>query len=270
MRPRPCGRVLARALVLLASCGLHVPARAETRPVSADRPDRTESAYSVPAGYLQVEADAASVGFTREGGDEVRAADLATVNLKLGLHRALDLQLVGTTWSHLRVEPDGLAAAGEGRAFPALAVRLKWNLAGNDGGPFALGVLPYAEFAREGGDDPLVGALVPVALALPGGNGLGAMAGFESAGGDRTAFIASATVARDLAPRVGGFLELFGAWEGDGGPGAVLESTFDWGVTFEVTESFVVDAGAYHGLGGAAEDVRGFVGLTWRGRPWRR
>jgi len=242
------------ALVFAAVAAL--PPLAAARPLSADRP---ESPHSVPAGEIQLEADAASVGFTDEGGER-RASDLATLNLKLGLHRAFDLQFVGTAYAHERFEPRGLPAASEGRALPSLAVRLKCNLAGNDGGPLAVGLLPYVEFERGSDADPRLGALVPVALELP--------AGAERAGADAMALIASVTLARDAAPRLGAFVELFGAWDADGG--AVLESTFDSGVTFAAAEFLQLDAGAYHGLGGGAEDVRVFAGLSWRGRPWRR
>lgn len=265
---RPQSFAARLALLVLLFGAVSAPAAyAEPRPLSADRPDRTESPYSVPAGDVQLEADVASVGFAAHPGEDTRLADLATLNLKLGLHRVLDVQLVGTAYSHLRVEPHGGPAGGEGEVFPSLAARLKWNFAGNDGGRFALGLLPYAEFARGGGSDPLLGALVPVAVELPEGTSVAGMAGAETVN-DATSVIASVTAARELAPRVSAFVELFGAWDAD--TGAQAESTFDWGVTFAATELVQLDAGAYHGLGGAAEDLRVFAGVTWRGRPWRR
>lgn len=259
-----------RAVAIAIALSAAVPAAAaagDARPLSADRPDRTESPYSVPPGHLQIECDFASMAFTRRDGAESRAADLGAVNLKIGLHPDLDVQFVSTVYSHARLQPEGLPATSDGVGFPAVGARAKWNLAGNDGGRLAIGVLPYVELAREGDADPVVGALVPVALDLPAGLGFGAMSGFEDAGNAGSAWIASATVGRELAPRLGVFVEGYAAWNWSGGPGAVLESTFDWGITFAARERLQLDAGARHGLGGAAEDVRGFVGLTWRGRP---
>lgn len=106
-----------------------VPAAAqEVRPLATDRPDRTESPYAVPAGRWQVELDLAS--FTRDRADGVRneTLSLAPFNLKRGIARDTDLQLIVAPY--VRQRADGRTVDGIGD----LTVRLKQNLVSDDGG----------------------------------------------------------------------------------------------------------------------------------------
>jgi len=48
--------------LLATLCALDVEAQTTVRPLSTDRPDRTESPYSVPKGWLQIESDLVSHG----------------------------------------------------------------------------------------------------------------------------------------------------------------------------------------------------------------
>lgn len=78
------------------------------------------------------------------------------------------------------------------------------------------------------------------------------------------ALVASARLGRALAPRLGAFVECFAAWDWDGGPGAVRESTLDWGLTWDLDATLRPDLGACHGLSRDAADVHRFAGGTWR------
>jgi hypothetical protein len=72
--------------------------RESMRPLSTDRPDQTESAYTVDAGHFQIELDFLHYTYDRDGsgGGEVRtrAFSVAPFNLKVGLLNNVDLQLV--------------------------------------------------------------------------------------------------------------------------------------------------------------------------------
>src|SRR3712207_4619233 len=69
--------------------------RALMREMSTDRPDKTESAYTVDAGHFQVEADVVAYGRdwrTAEAGEpDAETWSFATTNLKLGLLNNLDV-----------------------------------------------------------------------------------------------------------------------------------------------------------------------------------
>ena len=87
------------------------------RELSADRPDKTESAYTVDAGHFQVEMDlvAYSYDHDRSGGDDTRteAWAIAPMNLKLGLLNDVDLQLMIETYN---TGPHGGPGCGHDRA----------------------------------------------------------------------------------------------------------------------------------------------------------
>jgi hypothetical protein len=89
--PSPPVIVIATIVVLTTAS----PARADYRPLSTDRPDRTESPFTVPRGRWQLEMDLASgahhrvatesIGGTISGGEKVEALDVAPFNLKFGI-----------------------------------------------------------------------------------------------------------------------------------------------------------------------------------------
>ena len=63
---------------------------AEMREMSTDRPDQTESAYTVDAGHFQIEMDLMKLTYDRHR----PSWNVAPVNLKAGLLNNVDLQIV--------------------------------------------------------------------------------------------------------------------------------------------------------------------------------
>lgn len=64
------------------------------RELSPDRPDKTESPYTVDAGHFQVEMDFANFTLDESAGVRTRAWNVAPFNVKIGLLNNLDLQFV--------------------------------------------------------------------------------------------------------------------------------------------------------------------------------
>ena len=63
------------------------------REMSTDRPDQTESAYTVDAGHFQVEMDLVGAVFDRSGDIQTRGWG-TSLNLKAGLLNNVDIQFV--------------------------------------------------------------------------------------------------------------------------------------------------------------------------------
>ncbi len=105
------------------------------RPLSADRPDFTESPYTVDAGAVQLELS--FVDYAKNGDADVWA--VAPANLKLGLLNNVDLQFVFDPYVY---EDDG-AQTRDG--FGDTQFRLKINLWGNDGGDTAFAFMPHIQ-----------------------------------------------------------------------------------------------------------------------------
>src|SRR5687768_11367404 len=119
------------------------------RDMSTDRPDKTESAYTVDAGHFQIEIDVFSYAVDRYNGipgdHRAEALAIAPMNLKVGLMNNVDLQLIVQPYVSLREHNVAARVVQQNRGFGDIIPRLKINLWGNDGGTTALAVMPYVK-----------------------------------------------------------------------------------------------------------------------------
>lgn len=243
----------------------------QMRDLSTDRPDKTESPYTVDAGHVQVEVDVFS--YTRDRTREARVEryGIATTNLKVGLLNNLDAQMIIETFNIERTR-DRLTGLHERRAgFGDLTMRLKYNVWGNDGGSTALAVMPFIKFPtnQDGLGNHAVegGVIVPLAVELPLGWRLGLMTEIDSTRnavgrGHHAEFINSITLGHDLIAGLGGYVEFFSLVSTD--KASPWIGTVDVGLTYKVTEHLQLDAGVNIGVTDAADDLNPFVGLSFR------
>lgn len=241
------------------------------RPLSADRPDVTESPHTVDAGHFQMEMDL----FASERDEGESTLSFATANLKIGVASFLDLQLVLTPLVSTSPEvPDGPRGLG----YQDPVVRAKVALVGNDGGVFALGVLPWVRIPVPGSSGAVdasgavdraweAGVAIPTGIELPWELSLGLMVEVDwmrnaALDGHHLEGLATVTMGRPLF----GPLSIF--VEGTVGAGLdddfTLPVTVNGGLLYEIHENLVIDAGAYVGLTNDAPDLVSFVGITSR------
>ena len=64
------------------------------RELQPDRPDKTESPYTVDAGHFQLEMDFANYTYHAMDGTTVKSWNVAPFNIKAGLFNNVDLQLI--------------------------------------------------------------------------------------------------------------------------------------------------------------------------------
>lgn len=236
------------------------------REMSTDRPDTTESAYTVPTGLFQVEMSV--LDFNRDTLAEVseEAWILGQVNFKIGLDHWTDVQMIFDTFTSVRTRHARGVERQDG--FGDVTLRIKRNLWGNDGGPTALAVMPFvsiptgAELSRgvwEGG------LIFPMAVEISPRLGLGLMAEADlvhndERGGYDVEWLTSATLGFSMTERWGGFVEVVGIASDSGD----FQALFDAGVTFALTDTFVLDAGVRLGLNRPAPDLGLFTGMSFR------
>ncbi len=241
--------------------------RALMREMSTDRPDKTESPYTVDAGHFQFEADLVSFSIDRwnADGERVFGVNVANVNLKAGLYNNMDLQLVVENYVYEQVRANGVTERKSG--FGDLTTRLKVNLWGNDGGTTAFAVMPFVKFPTNTGglgNKRVEGGIIfPLAVELPYGWGMGVMTEFDIVyredGGYGPDFINSITFAHDIIGNLAGYVEFFSLLsEGD------LIITLDAGLTYALTENIQLDCGCNFGVTEAADDFNPFVGISMR------
>lgn len=249
--------------------------RDQLRELSTDRPDKTESPYTVDAGHVQIELDFAN--YTRDR-DRSEGADtrsesfgLVPFNLKLGLTNSTDLQLIVEPYVRQTVRDRSAGSRERVSGFGDVTLRLKHNLWGNDGGRTALAVMPFVKLPTNsndiGNDAVELGLIVPLAIAVSEGIGIGLMTEVdileESDGsGYAPSFINTATIAFDLTDRLGLYTELF--TERSTERGARWAVTGDTGLTYAISENIQLDGGINIGLTDAADDLNIFIGLSRR------
>lgn len=239
------------------------------RELSTDRPDKTESPYTVDAGHFQIESDLVTYVYDREGDIRLDDWTAAGLNLKAGLLSWMDLQVVIESYRHVRVRENGTVFRASG--FGDTTVRLKMNLWGNDGGTTAFALMPFVKFptASEGlGNDAVEGGLIlPLAISLPADWDMGLMfeVDFNEDADERdhhAEFIQTITFSRDIVGKLGGYIEFFSQVSEEAGSDWI--ATVDFGFTYAVSDDIQLDTGLNIGVTDAADDLNPFVGLTLR------
>lgn len=237
------------------------------RDLSTDRPDQTESPFTVDAGHFQLEMDLLTWTHDRDDGTTTHVFNVAPLNLKLGLTSTTDLQVVFESWTREETKYQRRTTTRSG--FGDLTLRVKQNLWGNDGGNTAFAVMPYvtlpldaSELGREKAE---AGIILPFGINLPNDLYLGLMTEWDwinaDDGGHRHAWVNSVTFGFPVSESVGGYIEFASAVFDEGTP---WEGTVDAGVTWGVTDNLQLDIGCNVGVTESAPDVQPFVGVSYR------
>ncbi len=227
------------------------------RDLSADRPDTTESPYTVDAGAVQLEMS--FLDFSRK--DKTNTYTITPFNLKVGLNNYMDIQFVFSPY----VFSGSVNGVGDSQ------IRLKINLWGNDKGRTAFGVMPFVKFptARDNiGNGKLeTGLILPFAMELTKLINMGLMLQGNYTYDDsnkkyNTEMLHSITFGISLIKWLGMYIEYVGVSKSDSTSsyGMLLSG----GLTFKLTDNFLLDAGTKIGLKGDVDDLNFFVGMTYR------
>jgi len=242
------------------------------REFATDRPDKTESAYSVDAGHFQFETDILIFSSDKrsENGIETSSKSLGIMatNLKIGLTNAIDFQAIITPYATAKAEVTGVGTE-ELKGFGDTTLRLKTNLFGNDGGASALAIMPFVILPTSSGGlghKFLEGGLiVPYALALPSDWNLGMMLQWNRAkngadDGFHHEWVSSITFGHDIVGDLAGYAEFWNLSSTE--TGATWTATADFGLTYGILKNVQLDAGLNIGLTESADDLNPFLGIS--------
>jgi len=244
---------------------------ATLRELSPDRPDKTESPYTIDAGHFQLEMDFANFTYDKSDGTTTKAWNIAPVNLKVGLLNNVDLQFVSDNYLHARTDNRVAGTAITQSGVGDFTTRLKINLWGNDGGQTAFALLPFIKFptSTDGlGNNAVEGGVIfPLAVKLPHDFDLGleTAVSFLRDGSDsnyHADFINSVTLDHAIIGKLSGYLEFFSDISTERHSGWI--GTVDIGLEFLVTKNLQLDCGCNFGITRAADDFNPFAGVTVR------
>ena len=246
------------------------------RDMTTDRPDMTESPFTVDAGHIQIETNLFGFGRSHadEFGGEVDAYEFFTTNIRIGLTNSTEINFVWQPYGKTHYRQSGLPterASGVG----GFDIRGKVNLWGNDNASelgSALALLPYITLPTNdsNGISPEHvegGLIVPLAIELPNNFGLGINGGVAWVRGDisgkyNAEYLATAALSYEWTEKLGTYYEIaanFGASE-NGGTAVILAT----GVTYAINDNLQLDAGINFGVTDAADRFNPFIGVSRR------
>ena len=256
---------LSPFLALALACNISSGADA-VRPMSTDRPDVTESGYSVAPGFFQTEMSFFDYERDRSGPDRLDSWTYGQINFKYGLSTNNDIQIVFDTHTVTRALTADEREITSG--FGDICLRLKHNLWGNDSGRTALSIMPFITIPTGSAFSANAwagGVTMPFAMTLTDRLSLGSMGQVDlvpdgETNGYDLEFLATVCLGLDLTERWGTYSEII--ISGDEDTDAQFRSAT--GFTFAVTDDFVLDAGVRIGLNRAAPDLGVFSGVSFR------
>ena len=235
--------------------------------METDRPDATESAYTVEAGHFQVESDL----FKQVRNKNAEFLNIQNVfnlaNFKLGLTERMDVQLIVPTYvTNKTRELSTNNVIDKTAGFDDITVRLKYNVWGNAGGKTAFAVLPFLSFPTSSFSDNGIqgGIIFPFALELKEGLNAGTQAGVEFMKEDNnryyTNFLYSGTLGKSLFKKTNAFAEMFISYS------SYTKNTdvyINGGLIYTISQNVNIDAGFNYGVNKGA-DRAFFTGLSLR------
>lgn len=248
------------------------------RDLTTDRPDMTESPFTVDAGHVQFETNI--FGYTRSRQDQDGAIstsyDYATTNVRIGLTNSTELNVVVAPYGVVRTKPLDPVLATRSSGFGGVDLRMKINLWGNDTfekpGATALGLLPFITLPtdRDNGISPTGvegGFLLPLAVKLSEKWSLGLNGGFhivrnDDAPGTHNEWLSSASVSYEWTENLSTYYEVagrFGTRDPRGDIGILAT-----GVTYKLSRNVQLDGGVNFGVTRAADKINPFVGISAR------
>jgi hypothetical protein len=246
------------------------------REFMTDRPDNTESPFTIDPGHLQFETTL--FGYARsypDANDNVTdSEEFGTTNIRLGLTNSSEVNAIwqpyGAVQTHAPDPANSMRQSGTG----GLEIRTKINLWGNDTfdtpGATALGLLPYVSLPTARGDgvspDAVEGGFIlPYAIKLTKNFDLGLNAGIAAVHNDvvagyRPQYLASASLGQDWTEKLSTYYEFFEQFNTPQGNAVILAT----GITYQATKNLQFDTGINFGVTKAADRFNPFVGVSTR------
>jgi hypothetical protein len=245
------------------------------RAFEPERPAKILNPFTVDAGHFQIESDFITYTATNYAGFGMQLFVTADPTIKLGLTNTIDFEidLNGYLNSATHSNQTG-ALVGNGHGFGDTILKFKINLVGDDGGTFAMALVPYVKVpsAAPGLGNGVVegGVALPMQINLPADFVLALQTEYDALkdanDSQRYANLvdivnlshAVSFISKDLTASI----EFFSSVGTDQYAPAVY--TFDVGLAYLILPNVQLDAGANFGLTKASPDLNLYTGVTAR------
>lgn len=271
---RACRLVASTVLALCAASPVlaqttptpAAPAAPTETPICTDRPGKANVPCTVPAGDVQIEADAFNWSRASAEGVTARTALFTNPTLKYGVLSNLDVEVNWVPWERVRTTFAGHTFTNS--SVGDIFARAKWEPISSE--PFSLSLIPFVKLptASDVGNGHVEGGLIaPMAVALPAkftltlGPELDALENAE-----RTGAHVNLVNVIELSRAFGKWTVYGELWnDQDFDPlGTVARTTADTAVAYLLTNTLQLDAGANFGLDRNAPQQQYYLGVSKR------
>ncbi|WP_345200027.1 transporter [Chryseobacterium ginsengisoli] len=242
--------------------------RALMREMETDRPDVTESPYTVDAGHLQYETDL--VRLINEKSDLLKTSTLLInqANLKIGITGSTAIQIGWQSYGRQKETEIGSGSVTTTDGIGDVTLRIKQNLIGNDHGNFALAVLPYVKFPTSKYDEESRfegGLIVPMSYKFPDEWKLGLQVEVDrlkdlDQPAMHTEFLQTLTISHPLFKGIDGIAETYYTYDFKAHQ---LSNYINAAIQIDVAKDFKLDAGMNYGIQNTAAKHY-FIGVSYR------
>ncbi len=248
------------------------------REMTTDRPDITESPFTVDAGHVQFETTL--VGYTRSAPNQERAItdefDFLTTNMRIGITNSAEIDLVWQPYGTVRTRQADPFRIFHQSGIGGLNLRAKVNLWGNDSfekpGATAFALLPFVSLPtdRHNGISPEFvagGIIVPLSVKLSEKWEVTLNGGIVHLREDvesryHTEYLGSASFSYEWSEKFGTYYEIAGRFDTENPRGDPV--VLGTGFTYRVSNNVQLDAGVNFGVTPAADRINPFIGLSCR------
>jgi hypothetical protein len=244
------------------------------REFDPDRPDVTDSPFTVDAGHIQFESSLFGYALSRPDrqGVVTEEFDILDTNIRLGItnYAEIDLDIPPLDIEHTRFPVSRFDTWKSGPG--PLELQAKINFFGNDSfekpGSMALGLIPRLDIPTViGGDHVEGGVAVPFAIKLSEKAELDMMTEYdfvhnEEGSGYHVEYLNSGSLSYDWTEKLSTYFEvatLFGTQDPLGGI-----VTLDTGVLYKFGHDWQFDVGCNVGVTRASDRIDAFTGLSKR------
>lgn len=247
----------------------------EVAPMTTERPSKTDSAFSVPAGLMQIESNFYSYTQDNRCSDsqcqKSRQQSFGEItNVRIGISENADIQIIGDLYSRLDTNSNGEKQTQRG--YSDTQVRLKVNLLGNTPeASYSIALLPYLKLPTHhktlGTNNAEGGIGLPFNINM---NGWFALSGMTQLNIVRSqarpsydlALANSLMLSRNITSKLGSYIEYY-TYKVNA-LNFSRENYVDAGFIYEFTPSFRMDINGHFGVNQAAVDSSIFVGGAYR------
>ena len=233
------------------------------RSFETDRPDVTESPYTVDAGHFQYETDLFKTDHSSIDGIKTIQNQFNTFNLKSGITNTLDIQFVLESYVTEKIIHGSSTNSESG--IGNITLRAKQNLWGNDHGKTAMAILPFINIPTNSNSKITGGLILPLAITLSNDWDFGTemevdLTDNQSGSGYHINLLASATIGHPLFENISFFAESLISRDNEL---KSLEYFLNSGLIYKWNEKIEIDTGVYYGLKKTSSKIY-FFGLSYR------